>query len=350
MTEKVQLRIDSPCGEDWGGMRAENQGRYCGSCQKVVVDFTAMSDPEIIEWFSQPQGQVCGRLQTGQLDRELAPVFRRKNGRLGWWRYVLAGLLMSSEVSAQTKRDGSPAAQYDSTSRKYALGEIPPFMRHRMAGDGMAGGGLPDTLRGRLMCGEGESVSFATITIDHGHGVSADANGRFAIPRSMLGNQRTLTVSAVGYETQVIEIGKIWTDDREQIVTIKIKVLTTMGLVAVRRVPRKKAPDVFLDSVTLCKDSLVAVGLGKKALTVYPNPVARGTSVMLSLRLDRPGAYNAQLYNMAGVLVESVPFAGDERIKQVQLSIPGSLAAGVYVVKLSRPGEGKVYTQQVVVL
>lgn len=35
----------------------------------------------------------------------------------------------------------------------------------------------------------------------------------------------------------------------------------------------------------------------KTPLTIYPNPVSRGASVTLSLRLDTPGNYMAQLYS-----------------------------------------------------
>ena len=43
-------------------------GRYCGSCQKVVVDFTRMTDAEVKSWFgSRKQEKVCGRLNQRQL-------------------------------------------------------------------------------------------------------------------------------------------------------------------------------------------------------------------------------------------------------------------------------------------
>src|SRR5579864_5602847 len=104
MPKNVQLRIANPCSENWDRMRPEEQGRFCSSCQKTVVDFTLMSDQEVLHWFASPRAGVCGRLLEGQLNRWLVAPPARKNGWLGLWRYLVAGLLMSSEisVSAQT--------------------------------------------------------------------------------------------------------------------------------------------------------------------------------------------------------------------------------------------------------
>src|SRR5689334_10499045 len=69
--KKMNVNIASPCHENWDSMTETNKGKFCASCQKTVVDFTNMSDREIIEYFSKSKGSVCGRLTDEQLSKDL---------------------------------------------------------------------------------------------------------------------------------------------------------------------------------------------------------------------------------------------------------------------------------------
>lgn len=51
-------------------MVPETSGRFCGSCEKTVVDFTGMSDFSIVNYLeSHKSEKVCGRFTKPQLDR-----------------------------------------------------------------------------------------------------------------------------------------------------------------------------------------------------------------------------------------------------------------------------------------
>ncbi|MGN7987038.1 carboxypeptidase-like regulatory domain-containing protein [Pedobacter sp. 22226] len=69
MPSKFKIQISNPCHEDWGRMQAHTNGKFCGSCQKPVVDFTRFSDQELQDWFIKNQGKSCGRFKPEQLDR-----------------------------------------------------------------------------------------------------------------------------------------------------------------------------------------------------------------------------------------------------------------------------------------
>jgi hypothetical protein len=64
---KFRLSIPKPCSEEWENMQASGKGAFCSSCQKEVVDFTAMSEGQIKEYFSRSKGRVCGRFREEQL-------------------------------------------------------------------------------------------------------------------------------------------------------------------------------------------------------------------------------------------------------------------------------------------
>ena len=50
MPKSLQLNIAEPCHENWQNMTTQEQGRFCGSCRKSVVDFTMMSDQEVLNY------------------------------------------------------------------------------------------------------------------------------------------------------------------------------------------------------------------------------------------------------------------------------------------------------------
>ena len=68
----MKIKIEKPCHEDWSKMTSEAQGKFCNACEKSVVDFSMMSDAQILNYFSQPKSQkVCGRFNADQVDRAL---------------------------------------------------------------------------------------------------------------------------------------------------------------------------------------------------------------------------------------------------------------------------------------
>jgi len=67
MDTKHKITIPKPCHEDWDKMTPNNNGRFCSSCSKTVVDFTNMS-PNEIQMYYQQHSNVCGRFKNSQLD------------------------------------------------------------------------------------------------------------------------------------------------------------------------------------------------------------------------------------------------------------------------------------------
>lgn len=234
MPKNIQLRIDDPCSERWDGMSPREEGRFCFSCNKTVVDFTGMTDQEILGWFANSQGVVCGRFRGGQLQRELlpvaVPVLPRKGIKMGWWHFLLAGLLVSSKVSAQTGIANPAVSQRDSTAVNgaHSIGKVLIGGSHSLKGE------LPDTLQGRLISeSNGEGVVTASIVIDRHHQVRTDLNGYFFIARQSLAGKNKLTIYAIGYEVREINIRKTWKNAGEKVISIKLDQHVLTGAVAI---------------------------------------------------------------------------------------------------------------------
>ncbi len=78
MADTPRIYISEPCHEDWAKMTTADKGRFCNSCFKTVVDFTAMSNDEIMQYFRESAGQkVCGRFKSNQVHVPL-PVKHNK--------------------------------------------------------------------------------------------------------------------------------------------------------------------------------------------------------------------------------------------------------------------------------
>jgi hypothetical protein len=69
MPSKFKIQISNPRQEAWAVMQTDANGKFCGSCQKSVVDSTHFSDRDLYDWFIKKQGKSCGRLKPEQLDR-----------------------------------------------------------------------------------------------------------------------------------------------------------------------------------------------------------------------------------------------------------------------------------------
>jgi len=103
MKQKIQISISEPCHENWQNMTLVEKGRFCSSCQKTVLDFTHLSDNEIIKLVSKNEN-LCGRISISQLNRDLIPISRKSNYFGYFATSVLAFLGLGAETSfAQEK-------------------------------------------------------------------------------------------------------------------------------------------------------------------------------------------------------------------------------------------------------
>lgn len=67
MESKYKINIPEPCNEDWNKMTPIENGRFCSSCTKNVIDFTTML-PDEIQLYFQQHNNICGRFKKSQLN------------------------------------------------------------------------------------------------------------------------------------------------------------------------------------------------------------------------------------------------------------------------------------------
>lgn len=106
-TNNIQIKIYRPCSENWDEMTPTEKGRFCQKCSKTVIDFTRLSDGEILDIINSQKGDNCGRFSKDQLSRPLvAPTPQSLykmyvSGKLATVFFLFQ--LLITEVRAQKK-------------------------------------------------------------------------------------------------------------------------------------------------------------------------------------------------------------------------------------------------------
>ncbi|MEO7990296.1 MAG: carboxypeptidase-like regulatory domain-containing protein [Chryseolinea sp.] len=69
MKTQLAIKIPKSCSEKWSSFtpKPSEGGRFCQSCSKVVIDFTRMSDEQVLDFFSNVHDHTCGRFRPDQL-------------------------------------------------------------------------------------------------------------------------------------------------------------------------------------------------------------------------------------------------------------------------------------------
>lgn len=71
--EKLNILIDKPCSENYEAFTKTAKGGFCNSCKKTVIDFTKMSDQEILNYFNRENNKTCGLFLESQLKNYSSP-------------------------------------------------------------------------------------------------------------------------------------------------------------------------------------------------------------------------------------------------------------------------------------
>jgi hypothetical protein len=118
MKRNFTLAIPTPCHENWNQFTPTQKGRFCGSCQKEVIDFTKWNEEQIKDYFISKPKSTCGRFAPHQLTtyKNHSPISSKKQTRLAAsLAFVL--LLISRPTEAQVSKSRMSQEQVDKKSK-----------------------------------------------------------------------------------------------------------------------------------------------------------------------------------------------------------------------------------------
>ncbi|HRI23002.1 MAG TPA: carboxypeptidase-like regulatory domain-containing protein, partial [Panacibacter sp.] len=232
MKPQLQIHVPQPCHEDWNKMTPTDKGKFCGSCNKQVVDFSLMSDQQVLNYFSTATGKTCGRFAEDQLQRELIPTKIEKK-KIWWFAALMPLLLFFDKATAQKKNITTPGtpALIKKDPIPQIMGKVAaPVIKDNaiLVGEVVENKQctplLVDTvlmpvhesfvkdddrlpINGKILDEQGNIIPFATISIKEPTiSFSADGEGFFKTRINNPYRSIAITASSVGYETREVEI------------------------------------------------------------------------------------------------------------------------------------------------
>lgn len=360
MSKAIQLTVAEPCHENWDKMNPVQQGRFCGSCQKQVVDFSVMSDRELLQFFQKPStGSVCGRFMNDQLDRKLEQPAKK----ISWFRYawqILLPALFVTKVSAQRTMGKLAARPVQDTIRRLEI-PLPPVMGMVVR--------VPDRkpkidsvikdipmireglIKGKVTDSTGQPIPYASIDPGNGKARPADANGEFELDAVFIRNGQTIRISSVNYEMKVILI------DKEKAIReglqVKLNAKAVLPEAVITCYPQYRKGMVTMGAVSTVKQrietaEIIPLPEIKSGLHVYPNPISQGQSLTISIDKPEEGYYTFILSALSGQLLKQEErwIDAEARVLSIQ---PPALPAGTYILTLVNKRSGKRVSEKVVV-
>ncbi len=92
----LPIHIPEPCHQEWDGMQAQSQGRFCGACEKIVVDFSTWEPEQILDYLKS-NSKTCGRFRAEQLSAQPAELATE----FSWLQYInQSGLSQIGKLAA----------------------------------------------------------------------------------------------------------------------------------------------------------------------------------------------------------------------------------------------------------
>jgi hypothetical protein len=176
----IQYKIDEPCHENWDAMTPMQQGRFCSSCAKPVMDFTRMTDMQVMNYMSTATGSVCGRMTNFQLNRNFTQYDINQSRASFSLRSLVLGTALSKFCALNAEAQGEVRAiKGDVAVEVVKQGEV-AYIDTIPAKDSIFSGTVFDYIING-------AVTFATVTIydEQGNELSTaitNENGEFHLP------------------------------------------------------------------------------------------------------------------------------------------------------------------------
>lgn len=243
--KRPTLSIPEPCHEAWDQMTPQARGRHCASCGKLVVDFSRMSDQQLIDYLQQA-GKTCGRFRADQLQRPLMPDAVRTQRR---WTPALffssllaaATLPTHAQETSQTpsvvqrNMDGIPIPVPEIKEDTAPQTATPPVFSH-------------SNIHGTVVDAETrEPLPFANVYIKGTRiGTTTDFDGRFelTLPEDTVMDDAHISVMYIGYQPTSIPLSSV--SESNTTVLVVAQEMIMMGIVVYDPTPAQKVRDVVL--------------------------------------------------------------------------------------------------------
>lgn len=343
MRKSIQLQVPQPCHEHWDKMDKIEKGRFCLACRKQVIDFSLMTDQEILEYFSHTNDHTCGRFSASQLNRDIEA---RKKKELGWFRYfihiMIPALIITNKSNAQAKITGDTIA--------YTLPVLSPKPINEVL-NGSVGMVYINkkkkfTIEGKVTNERGEPIAYVTVSIKGSKpGALTDSNGIFKIVSDDIEHVAVIA-SSIGYETKETIVNVAENQKTELVlVTLKPTVLGEVVVAGYTLVNKKIDTTVFQRVKNMVKKIITP-----DTVKIYPNPVSSGSMINIEFNTSASAEYSIAMMTIAGqpVMEKKMFIESGKRVEQ--LNCGQSIVHGLYTMQVINLSTRKIFASKILVL
>lgn len=194
MKKNLQLNIPNPCEEKWEQMQPETDGKFCMQCSTKVVDFTRLSNAEILQIIEKSKGSICGRMSQSQINRPIE-IPRKAKSKSKLFQ-ALAGIFLIGTTGNAFSAPFVPKANKSDFFQKtsnYQRIDLKQIQKNR----------VNDTIKGQVLTEDEDPIPGATILIKELNlQIETDIDGSFSFdfPKDFKQDYVTFLVSFPYYE------------------------------------------------------------------------------------------------------------------------------------------------------
>jgi len=331
MQKQTALYIPKPCHEDWNKMTPVQQGKFCSACSKQVIDFSLMSDNQILNYLSNQSGKVCGRFDAEQLERTLIETKIKK--KKGWWMAAFMPLFL---INNKYHDKNIIISKTDTT--------IQPFEKELVTmGVILEEVSMPVNIKGKVLDEIGAPLPYVTITEKGTQSKTVtDSAGNFSINIQPNTDSISLIASYVGYETvektfSVNNIDNIYVDIRLDQYITKGLTEVVMGKIAYGK------PGTSIDTVKTAIKKICGIS----GFKIYPNPVVQNSVVHLEIK--QAGEYQLHLIDNQSrlITIDNINAVANKSVSN--FTLPSNIVAGIYYLRLINEQTKKSYTEKLII-
>ena len=244
MKNAIQISLEKPCLEKFENFSPTSAGGFCDSCQKEVIDFTAMTSEEIMTHFSSASEKTCGRFKTSQL-KTYEPIMSNSSNNsfvsrgLAIMSFSLLSLCAVSNMQAQEAASVDNPLQTERSilGKSFIQGEI-AIQQYPVSGIVIDEENLPLAGVNVILKGSTE-------------GVVTDLDGKFEFPRA-LDVDDVLIFSYIGYNPQEYSVVADASKNTDIKIIFDLSDIFLMGAVEVEGVYESKQ-NIFQKFIGLFK-------------------------------------------------------------------------------------------------
>jgi len=327
MRKTIEFSVPVPCHENWNNMTPNEQGRFCSSCQKDVVDFTKMSEYELILYFKNINQNTCGRFRNDQLNKEMLLEQPKK---LNWFKYFIQLVIPTLLITSKGYTQGKPRENVK-VNKEVSMKDEPILLGEVAT--------IPaDTIRPAKL-----AKKHPAAEVQQKRALAVKRVAREIKKVDPLETVQIATPSMIGSPVVADYFDKLKPISQE--LPVGQMFICTVGGISIQR--RQVTRSQQVKKVLI--DSMKLLFANSSKIKIYPNPISRTKPLRFEYVAKTAGEYSIVIIDLNGKFIQGERIAANSRLIQRQVFLSETMSAGTYFLQLFGPDGKLSATQQIIV-